>query len=133
MPSPSYTALLVQASATNETEHPSKKTKVLVRKAPSDIAPPFPTMTVTHKGTPIVCDSGRVVDELSEIIDELRAEVRKLKEEADPVAVAIVEARVNKVSTPRGAQVLAWGVSTLREGGRRANPNPGGSAPRFGG
>ncbi|RWV89441.1 hypothetical protein BHE74_00012591 [Ensete ventricosum] len=44
-----------------------------------------------------VRDSRRVMDELSKIIDGLWAEVRKLKEEADPVVVATVEARVSEM------------------------------------
>ncbi|RWW69627.1 hypothetical protein BHE74_00022769 [Ensete ventricosum] len=39
-----------------------------------------------------VRDSGRVVDELSWLIDELRAKVQKLKDETDSVAVATIEA-----------------------------------------
>ncbi|RWV81734.1 hypothetical protein GW17_00056821 [Ensete ventricosum] len=43
-------------------------------------------------------DSGRVVDELFLIIDELRAKVRKLQEEADPVAVVAGETRASKTT-----------------------------------
>ncbi|RRT41146.1 hypothetical protein B296_00058037 [Ensete ventricosum] len=45
-----------------------------------------------------VYDSKRVVNELSKIIDGLRVKVRKLKEEAGPVVVAIAKARVNEVT-----------------------------------
>ncbi|RWW47496.1 hypothetical protein BHE74_00046509 [Ensete ventricosum] len=44
-----------------------------------------------------VCDSGRVIDELFKIIDGLRAEVRKLKEEMGPMVVATTEAQVSEM------------------------------------
>ncbi|RRT71681.1 hypothetical protein BHE74_00014963 [Ensete ventricosum] len=45
-----------------------------------------------------VHDSRRVIDELSRIIDELHVEIQKPKEEADPVAMVIVEAWVNEMT-----------------------------------
>ncbi|RZS08180.1 hypothetical protein BHM03_00039122 [Ensete ventricosum] len=51
-PSPSHIAPVVQASSTDENERPSKKTKVLVSKAPSNTNPSLPAMIAPRKETP---------------------------------------------------------------------------------
>ncbi|RWV80801.1 hypothetical protein GW17_00057859 [Ensete ventricosum] len=43
-------------------------------------------------------EAGGVINELSKIIDELRLEVQKLKEEAGLMAVATAKARISKVT-----------------------------------
>ncbi|RRT81430.1 hypothetical protein B296_00004562 [Ensete ventricosum] len=44
----------MQASATDEPKRPSKKTKVLVSKAPSNVASPLATVITPCKETPVV-------------------------------------------------------------------------------
>ncbi|RWW02879.1 hypothetical protein BHE74_00050446 [Ensete ventricosum] len=81
---------------THEVDPPVKKTKVLMSKeAPSKDAP---LVAIPRKLIDRVCDFGRVVDELSQIIDELRGEVGKLKEEVILFEVAVAKSQANKAT-----------------------------------
>ncbi|RWV93546.1 hypothetical protein GW17_00043992 [Ensete ventricosum] len=122
MPSLMHIAPTTQSGAIGEA---SGLQKVLVSKLLSNVTPAIPAMIVPRKETlaPVVPENeatpcgegsnkrwdkavcvtpGESPDELYKIIDGLWAEVRKLKEEAGPVAVATTKAQTSEMTQQLG-------------------------------
>ncbi|RWW83913.1 hypothetical protein BHE74_00007558 [Ensete ventricosum] len=59
-------------------------------------------------------DSGRVIDNLSQLNEELRANVQKLKDESRPVALAAAEAQANEAIVKLG-EVQCREAETLQK------------------